>query len=428
MLPCYLNNIYTMSLPIRILGQLGYKNLEILRGMFPHLQQRKFTRIDDFYELLIYCKTYLKKMLANSSMKLLLCHKLMSFMNFQPKKEFCFFMAMINRIYRVLNPLPNSGRLVPRLITARSFNQQSIYSIKFHAIYPIMAVGCCATSSITIWQIKSDNTFENVFTFQHLSNCAIAFHPILPIMASGLNGSVMLVKFNNDFTRAQILNTTRINKGANWSIIFHLVQPVIYISNDYGYLMVLQFTPDFSVLLSESLLKPHTATINGIAISRDFQFIATCSDDCTAKISSFDADDCTKIKTEASFTTHRKILCIAIHPQLDLVAFGSNDQSARIYQINKDFTTVCIKILSHPSGVRCVKFDPFNWTLMTGCYDGYVRIWNYEGEEKNVRDPINQFKKSLSTRSSVISIGFSPNRPRILAIGDNEEMTIMKLE
>ena len=416
-----------MSLPIRILGQLGYKNLEILRGMFPHLQQRKFTRIDDFYELLILCKTHLKKMLANSSMKLLLCHKLMGFMKFQPKKEFCFFMAMINRIYRVLNPLPNSGGLVSRLITNHSFKCNWVTSIKIHEIYPIMAV---ASSSCTIWRINGDCTFENVSSIENSFIMEVAFHPKLPILANGLScGIVILAKFNIDGTNPQILNTTTINKGNIWSILFHPNQPVVFVSNDYGYLMVLQFTPDFGILLSESLLKPHCATINGIAIQRNGRFLATCSDDCTAKILTFESADCTRIKTETSISnSFRKILCINLHPKLDLVVTGGDNQTAQIWKINEDFTTVCIKFFSHPSGVRCVKFDPFNWTLMTGCYDGYVRIWNYEGEEKNVRDPIHQFKKPLSTRSSVISIGFSPNRPRILAIGDNEEMTIMKLE
>jgi hypothetical protein len=53
-----------MSFSIRLLGQLGIENQEILRKMFPHLQYQKFTRIDDFYELLICCQTY-QKMLAN---------------------------------------------------------------------------------------------------------------------------------------------------------------------------------------------------------------------------------------------------------------------------------------------------------------------------------------------------------------------------
>jgi len=56
----------SISLPVRLIGQLGYKHLEILGRIFPHLQQRKFTRIDDFYEILICCQTY-QKMLANFS-------------------------------------------------------------------------------------------------------------------------------------------------------------------------------------------------------------------------------------------------------------------------------------------------------------------------------------------------------------------------
>jgi WD40 repeat protein len=422
------NRMLPISLPIRLLGQLGYKNLEILRKMFPYLQQRKFTRIDDFYELLICCQTYLK-ILANSSIKLLLCHRLMGIGKFQPRKEYYFFMAMINRIYRVLNLLPHTTGLVSKFITTHSFNRHWVNSIKIHEIYPIMAV---ASSSCYICRIKSDTIFEFVSSLENSTknSCnVVAFHPKLPFLVAGLSSEiVMLVKFNIDGTNPQILNKITIKKGIIWSIVFHPVQPVVYVSNDYGYLMVLQFTPDFSNLLGQTSLKPHVNTINGIAIQRQGRFLATCSDDYNAKISSIDVADCTQIKTVASFGSYRKILCIDIHPTLDLVVAGGDDQTAKIWRIDKDFQTTCIKVFSHPSGVRCVQFDPFNWTLITGCYDAHVRIWNFEGEEKDVRKPIHQFRKPTSSFSSILSIGFSPNRPRILAIGDGEEITISKLE
>jgi WD40 repeat protein len=414
--------MFPVSLPIRLLGQLGYKNLDFLKRMFPHLQQRKFTRIDDFYELLICCQTYIK-MLANGAMKLLLCQRLMGIGNFQPKKEHYYLMTIINRIYRVLNPLPNSGSLVPRLITSRSFNRYWVTSIKFHEIYPIMAV---ASSSCHIWRIKSDNTFELVSSLQNStinSFNSVAFHPKLPFLATGLSsGIVMLVKFNIDGKNSQILNTKTINKGIIWSIVFHPNLPIVYVSNDYGYLMVLQFSPDFRTLLSESLLRPHNATINGIAIQRNGRFLATCSDDYTAKISIFESADCKQLRTFATFSSFRKILCINIHPTLDLVVIGSDDQYAKIWQINEDFTTTFIKSFYHPSGVRCVQFEPYNLTLITGCYDGHVRIWNFEGTQ------IHKFRKPTSSYSSVLAIGFSPNIPRILAIGDGDEVTISKLE
>ena len=237
-----------------------------------------------------------------------------------------------------------------------------------------------------------------------------------------------MAKFNIDGTNCQILNTKAINKGTIWSIIFHPILPIVFVSNDYGYLMVLQFTPDFRNLLSETLLRPHNATINGIAIQRNGRFLATCSDDYTAKILGFVKADFTEIKTEASFASYRKILCIDIHPTLDLVAIGGDDQTAQIWQIDENFQTTCIKVFSHPSGVRCIQFIPNSWNLITGCYDGHVRIWNFESEEKDVRNPTHQFRKpSSSSYSSVLAVGFSPNRPRILAIGDSE-ITISKLE
>jgi WD40 repeat protein len=415
-----------MSFPIRLLGQLGIKNQEILRKMFPHLQHQKFTGIDDFYELLISYQTYWK-MMANCSMKIFLCHRLMrrSTQNFVPKYN--FFMAMMNRIYRFLNPIPDSGNLVPQLINCHSFNRQCVNSIKFHEIYPVMAN---TSSVLTLWRIKDDNTFEQFSALDTSSN-ALSFHPKLPILVASLEsgfGQVILVKFNIDCSNAVICKTIPIKKGCIWSIVFHPTEPVVYVSCDYGFLGVLKFTPDFSDLQDLSLINLHRSTINGLAIQRKGRFIAACSDDCTASISTFTSADCTKVTPRAVLNSTRKILSISIHPTLDLVAIGSDNQTASVWRIDEDFQKTCIKTFSHWNGVRCVQFDWYNWTLITGCYDGHVQIWNLKGEDQLTRIPIHRFKKPSERSSSVLSVGLSPNRPRVIAIGDWQEITICKLE
>jgi len=415
-----------MSFPIRLLGQLGIENQEILKRMFPHLQHQKITRINDFYELLISNQTY-RKMITNCSMKIFLCHRLMKRGKFQPKKECHHLLAMINRIYRVLNPLPNSGNLIPRLITNCSFNRQCVNSIKFHEIYSVMAN---TSSVLTLWRIKDDDTFDRFSTLDASCN-ALSFHPKLPILVAGSEyefGQVILVKFNIDCSNAVIYKKIPIKKGWIWSIVFHPTEPVVYVSCDYGFLGVLKFTPDFSDLQDQSLINLHRSTVNGIAIQRKGRFIAACSDDCTASISTFASADCTKLTPRGVLNSSRKILSIDIHPTLDLVAIGSDYHTAQIWQIDENFQTICIKTFSHWNGVRYVQFDWYNWTLITGCYDGYVQIWNLEGEEESTRIPIHKFKKPTNRSSSVLSVGLSPNRPRVIAIGDWQEITICKLE
>lgn len=413
----------SLSLPIRFVGQLYYRYRELLGIMFPNLKQRKFTRIDDFYELFICCKTY-EKMLANCSMKLILCQKLMRLgsCSFRQMKEHEYFLAMINRIYRTINPIPNSDCLVQRLIATHSFNRFWVNSIKFHEIYPIMVSGY---SSCDIWRIEGNKTFgivSSIKTELRLSYNSVAFHPKKAILVTGSSsGIVLLVECNIDGTNPQILHTIAINKGVIWSIVFHPKLPIVYVSSDYGYLMVLEFSPDFRTLLSETLLQPHRQTINGIAIERNGRFLATCSDDGTIKISTFGSADCKQLRTFETIRTHSNNLCVTIHPQGNLVATGSDDQYARIYRINPNFTITFIISINHRSGVRCVQFDPFNWTLITGCYDGNVRIWDFEGKLLYI------FCGNASF-SSVLSIGFSPNRPSILAIGHTEEMRIVELK
>lgn len=415
-----------MSFPIKLLGQLCIENREILRKMFPHMQHQKITRINDFYELLISYEIY-PKMMTNCSMKIFLCHRLMRRRNQNFVPKYHFFMAMINRIYRFLNPIPNSGNLVPRHITNCSFNRHCVNSIKFHEIYPVMAN---TSSVLTLWRIKDDNTFDRFSRLDTSSN-ALSFHPKLPILVASSEyefGQVILVKFNIDRSNAVICKTIPIKKGCIWSIVFHPTEPVVYVSCDYGFLAVLKFTPDFSDLQDQSLINLHRSTINGLAIQRKGRFIAACSDDFTASVSTFESADCTKLTSKAVLNSNRKILSIDIHPTLDLVAIGGDNQIASIWQIGENFQTTCIKTFSHWNGVRCVQFDCYNWTLITGCYDGSVQIWNLEGEEKSTRIPIHKFKKPTNRSSSVLSVGLSPNRPRVIAIGDWEEITICKLE
>ena len=163
-------------------------------------------------------------------------------------------------------------------------------------------------------------------------------------------------------------------------------------------------------------------------MQRKGRFIAACSDDCTASISIFTSADCTKLSPISELNSSRKILSIAIHPTLDLVAIGSDNQTASVWRIDEGFRKTCIKTFSHWNGVRCVQFNWYNWTLITGCYDGHVQIWNLKSKEESTRIPIHKFKKPTDRSSSVLSVGLSPNRPRVIAIGDWEEITICKLE
>ncbi|CAE7099100.1 unnamed protein product [Rhizoctonia solani] len=68
------------------------------------------------------------------------------------------------------------------------------------------------------------------------------------------------------------------------------------------------------------------------------------------------------------------ILCAAFSPTGSLLATGSGDNNARLW--NLDTETPSHTLSGHKGWVLCVEWEPTERTLATGGHDGHVRLWD----------------------------------------------------
>jgi WD40 repeat protein len=306
-------------------------------------------------------------------------------------------------------------------------------SIVFHELFPIMAV--CARSC-RIFRIQSDcSAFDEVSIVDYeqfnpfLSAC---FHRLLPILALGGHSEIVTIcTMNLDGTNVTVVFTIPVNQGSIWSLVFHPTLPILFVSTERtGNVVILHFTEDFRSLKFDAIsARVHSYTINSIQIHNKSDFLLTASDDCTACISTFSSDF--RVLEPQSVLGHwRNVLSCAIHPFFPLVATGSDDNYAKVWNVSDIKNPQCIRRLPHPAGVRSLLFCSGN-TLATGNYNCSVKLWNIEClDEDPVQPgaPIQLPVLEIPGQNSILSIGFTLNNPTLVVVGDSREVTIHELE
>ncbi|MGH3248919.1 MAG: trypsin-like peptidase domain-containing protein [Trebonia sp.] len=131
-----------------------------------------------------------------------------------------------------------------------------------------------------------------------------------------------------------------------------------------------RWTPRLHSIISHSTVTHNLSTVNAVAFSPDSSFIATASDDGTARICEI-----------ASGTQLRKLIghtggvnAVAFSPDGSFIATASDDGTARIWHTS---TGAAPAILGgHTGGVNAVAFSPDGSLIATASSDTTVRIWD----------------------------------------------------
>lgn len=123
-------------------------------------------------------------------------------------------------------------------------------------------------------------------------------------------------------------------------------------------------------------VKAHDGDINAIAVSPNDQLLASCSQDKTAKIWSFDS----KLSLVGTLKGHRRgIWSISFSPVDSIVATGSADTTIKIWSLN-DFS--CLKTLqSHESSVLNFVFVNKGLQIISSSSDGNLKLWTVKSGE-----------------------------------------------
>ncbi|KAG0226296.1 hypothetical protein BGW41_004227 [Actinomortierella wolfii] len=121
----------------------------------------------------------------------------------------------------------------------------------------------------------------------------------------------------------------------------------------------------------------HTDEVNAIRWDPQGELLASCSDDCTAKIWSLSQDDClfdltshTSAVYDMTWAPYDKT---SKEPSSRILATASFDKTVRLWDAT---TGACLRVLArHIEAVYTVSFNPAGTYLATGSPDHTINIW-----------------------------------------------------
>ena len=125
----------------------------------------------------------------------------------------------------------------------------------------------------------------------------------------------------------------------------------------------------------------HAHNVNAVAFSKlSNDFVVSAGQDLTLKVWDLSSlvepyEKVVKIGTHWTRAGHTKdINSVDVSPNDRYIATGSNDKSAKIWNTSKGEEIATL--LGHKKGIWCVKFSPFDQCLATSSADMMIRVWN----------------------------------------------------
>ena len=119
-----------------------------------------------------------------------------------------------------------------------------------------------------------------------------------------------------------------------------------------------------------------------MAFSPDGRWLATGSDDKTARLWDLKADDPAKPPPASSRGHEGSVTALAFSPDGRWLATGSDDKTARLWDLKADDPETTARVLNGPRGlVLALAFSPDGRWLATASKDATARLWPITVEE-----------------------------------------------
>jgi len=388
---------------------------------------------------------YRLQLLGRSSISVLLATRLVQGEIRNTGLELRLAKRIISRTHEL--PEISPPTLATTLDKSNNGHSSSVSSVAFHPTLPLLAT-CSWDQTVKLWRLdKPDGSAATCVATLDSSKgwhqggmvLSVAFHPTLPLLATGSSDNTMkLWRFSADGSAATLAARLGISNEGHFddvnSVVFHLTLPLMATgSSDKTVKLWRLDKPDGSAATCVATLdsgnEGHSNYVLSVAFHPTLPLLATGSEDNTVKLWRLDKPDgsaatCVTTLDSSNGGHSSSVWSVLFHPTLPLLATCSSDNTTKLWRLDKPdgSAATCVATLDrsnegHSSAVMSVAFHPTLPFLATGSLDRTTKLWHL------VHTPDGSTATCVATlaghSNSVWSVAFHPTAP-LLATGSED--------
>jgi len=270
-------------------------------------------------------------------------------------------------------------------------HKQYVNSIAFNAIGTILATGS-ADYTAKLWQMSPDRMAAIcVATLEghRGSVLSVAFHPTEPLLATGAyDKKVKLWSFSPDGSVANnmlatCMATLNVRSGLVSSVAFNPKGTILATGSSatYNIAKLWQLSPDRMAANCVATLQGHNYSVLSVVFHPTEPLLATGSGDNTAKLWRFSpnssaANNMSAICVGTLKGHHFGVSSVAFNPKGTILATGSDDNTAKLWELNLDSANFNTLILSRNEDSIIINIPPHLLKSSNNSCASFKRLYN----------------------------------------------------
>ena len=240
---------------------------------------------------------------------------------------------------------------------------------------PLEPVG---KTGVQIWDLTADPLrMTTVITGSTGNPEAVAFHPSGDLLAIGGEDEVVRLWHITDTGEATLVRSLK-GHTDNIKVIAFSPDGRWLVTGSSDRTLRLWDVQDTNATDPVEILSDHGAAVVAVAFSPDGQWLATGSDDTKIRLWQLTEGRVRNAVPQILLGHEGSVVDVAFSPDSHrLATVGNDDRSILIWDLTNPIRQP-ISFHSHVPRVRTVAFNPSGTTLLTGGWDGDIRLWTLD--------------------------------------------------